>query len=55
MKKKTQVFVTAALLGLIGATSIASAQSDAPATSPEGLELIEGTKLSTVYWRPGAT
>ena len=55
MNKKLQTLLVSALLGAMAITPAAYAQSDASQTSPEGLELIEGTKLSTVYWRPGAT
>lgn len=43
------------MLGLIALVSIANADGDAPETTPEGLVLMEGSKLSTVYVRPGAT
>jgi hypothetical protein len=44
-----------ALLGLFALASIASAADEMPETTPEGLVLIENTKLNTVYVRPGAT
>ena len=44
-----------ALLGLFAVASIASAEGEMPATTTEGLVLLTGTKLNTVYVRPGAT
>ncbi len=44
-----------ALLGLFALASIASAAEPMPETTPEGLVLLSGTKLNTVYVRPGAT
>ena len=55
MKKILNSLLIMTLLGAMAVAPGANAQSDAPPTSPEGLKLIEGTELSTVYWRDGAT
>ncbi len=44
-----------ALLGLFALVSIANAADDLPKTSPEGLVLLEDTKLAAVYWRSEAS
>jgi len=44
-----------ALLSLFAVASIASAADEMPETTPEGLVLLTGTKLNTVYVRPGAS
>ena len=55
MKALSSIRNLSALLGFIAFVSIANADSDAPETTLEGLVLLEGTELSTVYVRPGAT
>ena len=55
MKALSSIRNVAALLGLFALVSISNADGDAPETSPDGLVLMEGSKLNTVYVRPGAT
>jgi hypothetical protein len=47
--------IAPALLAALAFGAPAIFADDLPATTPEGLELVQSERLDVVYWRPGAT